>query len=358
MKRIMTSFVVGLICMSLVGCSPTVSGYPTSNNIQRGGVSLTAKSLKSTKKTKTSTPKLESNSALVTTDGKTELFYLTNAKFSTDYYRVGKGKDGVNVYRDKFDNITFYSYDSKGQVEKSLSFRLKTVGGRAEKGKIQTQDDVTKTGEGRNGSVHLTFSTVTGVWSEDDDTLFENQNDYAIEIVEVIEPEKTYHIRGTFMPHANSTVGSNIKNNEKIKDVKFDALFTIGEVHPVADSHGDAGNTYSAYKIRMDEGSSGSSGGGSSGGSGSGSSGGKSGQSNGSKDTNPYNTKHVCGGCKGKKVLTCPVCYGLKTCRTCYGDKYSYGMKCMPCDGKGVCKNCRGKGEVKCTTCTGKGYCY
>lgn len=355
MKKIMTLFVVCMMCLSLVGCAPAVMGYPMAGQIQNSWPYLTIQSSKMSQKT--STPKLESNSALVTVDGKTELFYLANAEFSTDYYSLGSGNNRVNVYRDKFDDVQFYSYDSEGRVDKSLSFRLHTVGGRAEKGKIQTQDDVTKTGEGRNGDVSFTFSTATGVWSETDSCLVENQNDYTIEIVEVIEPEKTYRIRGTFKPHAASTVGSN-NNNEKTKDVEFEALFTIGEVHSVVNSHGDSGNLSSAYKIRSDEGSNGSSGGSSSDDSSDVSNGGSSESSGESKGSNPYDTKHVCGGCNGKKVLTCPVCHGLKTCMTCNGDGYSNGMKCISCNKKGICSNCRGKGEVKCTTCSGKGYRY
>ena len=278
MKKIMTLFVVCMMCLSLVGCAPAVMGYPMAGQIQNSWPYLTIQSSKMSQKT--STPKLESNSALVTVDGETELFYLANAEFYTFYYMLDKGNGRkVKVYHDYF-HVCFYSYDSEGRVDKSLSFRLHTVGGRAEKGKIQTQDDFTKTGEGRNGDVSFTFSTATGVWSETDSCLVENQNDYTIEIVEVIEPEKTYRIRGTFKPHAASTVGSN-NNNEKTKDVEFEALFTIGEVHSVVNSHGDSGNLSSAYKIRSDEGSNGSSGGSSS-------------ESSGeSKGSNPYDTKHV-----------------------------------------------------------------
>lgn len=154
MKKIMTLFVVCMMCLSLVGCAPAVMGYPMAGQIQNSWPYLTIQSSKMSQKT--STPKLESNSALVTVDGKTELLYLSNAKFSTDYYAVGNGNNRVNVYRDKFDDVQFYSYDSEGRVDKSLSFRLHTVGGKAEKGKIQTQDDVTKTGEGSKGDVSFT----------------------------------------------------------------------------------------------------------------------------------------------------------------------------------------------------------
>ena len=355
MKKIMTLFVVCMMCLSLVGCAPAVMGYPMAGQIQNSWPYLTIQSSKMSQKT--STPKLESNSALVTVDGETELFYLANAEFYTFYYMLDKGNGRkVKVYHDYF-HVCFYSYDSAGQIDESLKFELNTVGGRAETGKIMTQDDVTKTGEGRNGDVSFTFSTATGVWSETDSCLVENQNDYTIEIVEVIEPEKTYRIRGTFKPHAASTVGSN-NNNEKTKDVEFEALFTIGEVHSVVNSHGDSGNLSSAYKIRSDEGSNGSSGGSSSDDSSDVSNGGSSESSGESKGSNPYDTKHVCGGCNGKKVLTCPVCHGLKTCMTCNGDGYSNGMKCISCNKKGICSNCRGKGEVKCTTCSGKGYRY
>ena len=343
MKKIMTLFVVCMMCLSLVGCAPAVMGYPMAGQIQNSWPYLTIQSSKMSQKT--STPKLESNSALVTVDGKTELLYLSNAYFLPGYYMLDTGK---KVYHDYF-YVCFYSYDSAGQIDESLKFELNTVGGRAETGKIMTQDDVTKTGEGRNGDVSFTFSTATGVWSETDSCLVENQNDYTIEIVEVIEPEKTYRIRGTFKP----TVSTNNKN-EKTKDVEFEALFTIGEVHSVVNSHGDSGNLSSAYKIRSDEGSNGSSGGSSS----DVSNGGSSESSGESKGSNPYDTKHVCGGCNGKKVLTCPVCHGLKTCMTCNGDGYSNGMKCISCNKKGICSNCRGKGEVKCTTCSGKGYRY
>ena len=355
MKKIMTLFVVCMMCLSLVGCAPAVMGYPMAGQIQNSWPYLTIQSSKMSQKT--STPKLESNSALVTVDGETELFYLANAEFYTFYYMLDKGNGRkVKVYHDYF-HVCFYSYDSAGQIDESLKFELNTVGGRAETGKIMTQDDVTKTGEGRNGDVSFTFSTATGVWSETDSCLVENQNDYTIEIVEVIEPEKTYRIRGTFKPHAASTVGSN-NNNEKTKDVEFEALFTIGEVHSVVNSHGDSGNLSSAYKIRSDEGSNGSSGGSSSDDSSDVSNGGSSESSGESKGSNPYDTKHVCGGCNGKKVLTCPVCHGLKTCMTCNGDGYSNGMKCISCNKKGICSNCRGKGEVKCTTCSGRGYRY
>lgn len=356
MKKIMTLFVVCMMCLSLVGCAPAVMGYPMAGQIQNSWPYLTIQSSKMSQKT--STPKLESNSALVTVDGETELFYLANAEFSTDYYSLGSGNNRVNVYRDKFEDVQFYSYDSEGRVDKSLSFRLHTVGGRAEKGKIMTQDDVTKTGEGSRGDVSFTFSTATDVWTEDDNCLIKNKNDYTIEIVEVIEPEKTYRIRGTFKPHARYGVIAKNSNNEKTMDVEFEALFTIGEVHSVVNSHGDSGNLSSAYKIRSDEGSNGSSGGSSSDDSSDVSNGGSSESSGESKGSNPYDTKHVCGGCNGKKVLTCPVCHGLKTCMTCNGDGYSNGMKCISCNKKGICSNCRGKGEVKCTTCSGKGYRY
>ncbi|WP_320881940.1 hypothetical protein [Frisingicoccus sp.] len=198
-------------------------------------------------------------------------------------------------------------------------------------------------------------STATDVWTEDDNCLVKNKNDYTIEIVEVIEPEKTYRIRGTFKPHARYGVIAKNSNNEKTMDVEFEALFTIGEVHSVVDSHGDSGNLSSAYKIR----SNGSSSSGSSSDDSSDVSNGGSSESSGeSKGSNPYDTKHVCGGCNGKKVLPCPVCHGLQRCSTCYGDGYSNGMKCITCKGKGICSNCRGKGEVKCTTCSGKGYRY
>ena len=377
MKKIMTLFVVCMMCLSLVGCAPAVMGYPMAGQIQNSWPYLTIQSSKMSQKT--STPKLESNSALVTVDGKTELLYLSNAYFLPGYYMLDTGK---KVYHDYF-YVCFYSYDSAGQIDKSLNFELTTVGGRAETGKIMTQDDVTKTGEGRHGDVRFAYSTATDVWEETDYYLEENKNDYTIEIVEVIEPEKTYRIRGTFKP----TVSTNNKN-EKTKDVEFEALFTIGEVHSVVDSHGDSGRRDTAYSIRNDKGSgskssgssnSGSSNSGSSnsgskssgssnsGNSSSGSSsddssdvsnGGSSESSGESKGSNPYDTKHVCGGCNGKKVLTCPVCHGLKTCMTCNGDGYSNGMKCISCNKKGICSNCRGKGEVKCTTCSGKGYRY
>lgn len=346
MKKIMTLFVVCMMCLSLVGCAPAVMGYPMAGQIKNSWPYLTIQSSKMSQKT--STPKLESNSALVTVDGKTELLYLSNAYFLPGYYMLDTGK---KVYHDYF-YVCFYSYDSAGQIDKSLNFELTTVGGRAETGKIMTQDDVTKTGEGRHGDVRFAYSTATDVWEETDYYLEENKNDYTIEIVEVIEPEKTYRIRGTFKP----TVSTNNKN-EKTKDVEFEALFTIGEVHSVVNSHGDSGNLSSAYKIRSDEGSNGSSGGSSSDDSSDVSSGSSSG-SDKNKDRNPYDTKHVCGGCNGKKVLPCPVCNGLQRCNTCYGDGYSYGMECISCDGKGICSNCRGKGEVKCTTCSGKGYRY
>ena len=165
MKKIMTLFVVCMMCLSLVGCAPAVMGYPMAGQIQNSWPYLTIQSSKMSQKT--STPKLESNSALVTVDGETELFYLANAEFSTDHYSLGSGNNRVKVYRDKFNDVQFYSYDSEGRVDKSLSFRLHTVGGRAEKGKIQTQDDVTKTGEGSRGDVSFTFSTATDVWTED-----------------------------------------------------------------------------------------------------------------------------------------------------------------------------------------------
>ena len=347
MKKIMTLFVVCMMCLSLVGCAPAVMGYPMAGQIQNSWPYLTIQSSKMSQKT--STPKLESNSALVTVDGETELLYLSNAYFLPGYYMLDTGK---KVYHDYF-YVCFYSYDSAGQIDKSLNFELTTVGGRAETGKIMTQDDVTKTGEGRHGDVRFAYSTATDVWEETDYYLEENKNDYTIEIVEVIEPEKTYRIRGTFKP----TVSTNNKN-EKTKDVEFEALFTIGEVHSVVDSHGDSGNLSSAYKIRSDEGSNGSSGGSSSDDSSDVSNGGSSESSGESKGSNPYDTKHVCGGCNGKKVLACPVCHGLKTCMTCNGDGYSNGMKCISCNKKGICSNCRGKGEVKCTTCSGKGYRY